>query len=415
MTGQMMGGGGDAQFMCGLLQSTLTAKRINTIVAPVWDGPQVRVFGVSLGLGETPESIERLAGALALAAGADSCRVSRDEGRVLLEIPKAEADRRVLSACRLEVLEPPSPTAVAVGIGVHGRVVWHDIASEAHAHTVIGGTTGSGKTVLLRWLLLRLCLQNPPDRLRLLLLDPKGFELAGFRHSAHLLHPVESHPLQVARVLAWVVAELGRRAQAGVRLPRLVVVVEEAADLTAQNRDIAPALERVAQIGRALGVHLVVTTQQPGAASLGRGLANFPARIMGRVASATLTYGATGRRQTGADTLLGCGDFVLLTAGRTTRFQAPLATGLQWGQLPRAGGAVPTLEAELPTLVEFGDHARDPRGGRGGRSLGAPEYRRMEEALAAGARTPDLQAEFGIGWKRARRMETAYREVCDER
>lgn len=411
-TGQMTGGT-DAQFTCGLLQSTLLARKVSSIVAPVWDGPQVRVFGVSLGLGETPESVERLAGALAVAAGAESCRVSRDAGRVLLELPKAEGDRQVLSAGRLETLAPPTPTSVALGIGVHGRVVWHDIASEGHAHTVVGGTTGSGKTVLLKWLLLRLCVQNTPDQLRLLLLDPKGFELGDvFRQSAHLLHPIESAPLQVGRLLAWVTGEVSRRAQTGTRSPRLVVVVEEVADLTAQNRDIGPALERIAQLGRALGVHLVVTTQQPGAASLGRSLVNFPARVMGRVASSTLTYGATGRRQTGADDLLGRGDFVLLTAGSTTRFQAPLATGRQWGQLPRVA-RVTTLEDQLPTLVEFGDRSRDPRGGRGGRVLGNAEYRQMEQALANGARAEDLQ-QFGVGWTRARRMEQAYREAQGE-
>ncbi len=412
MTTHMTGtpGTADSAFIAGLLQSTLLAKRVNSIVSLAWDGPQLRVYAVTLALGETPEAVERLSGALAMAAGAESCRVGRDAGRVLLEIAKPAAERGVLRANRLEQFAPPTPTSVALGIGVHGRVVWHDMATEGHAHTVVGGTTGSGKTVLLRWLLLRLCVQNSPEQLRLVIMDPKGFELREFRQSAHLLHPVESHPLQCVRLLQWVTEEVHRRAQTGTSSPRLVVVVEEVADLTAQNRDIVGQLERIAQMGRALGVHLVATTQQPGSAALGRALVNFPARILGRVSSSTLTYGAAGRGRTGAEDLLGRGDFLLLAAGEQSRFQAPLADGRQWAQLPRAH-QVATLEDVLPTLVEFGDRNRDTRGGRGRRELSAADYARMEAAVANGATVEDLRGEFGVGWTRAARIVGGYAEA----
>ncbi len=413
MTTHMTGspGAADGTLIAGLLQATLVSKRINSIVSLAWDGPQLRVYAVTLALGETPEAVERLSGALAMAAGAESCRVGRDSGRLLLEIAKPAAERGVLAAGRLEQLAPPTPTSVALGIGVHGRVVWHDLATEGHAHTVIGGTTGSGKTVLLKWLLYRLCTQNTPEQLRLLVMDPKGFELREFRQSAHLLHPVETHPLQCVRLLQWVTEEVQRRAQTGSRTPRLVVVVEEVADLTAQNRDIVGQLERIAQMGRALGVHLVATTQQPGSAALGRALVNFPARLLGRVSSTTLTYGAAGRGRTGAEDLLGHGDFLLLAAGEQTRLQAPLADGRQWRLLPRVH-QVATLDEQLPTLVEFGDRSRDPRGGRGRRELREADYARMEAAVAGGATAADIQGTFGVGWTRAARIVEGYAEAA---
>lgn len=400
----------DGQFTAGLLSATLTARRVPAIVALAWDGPQLRAYTVSLGLGEQPERVESLAGALALAAGAESCRVARDAGRLLLELAKPANDRRPLRAARLDGLQPPAATAICLGIGTGGRPVWCDLADERNAHIVIGGTTGSGKTVLLRWMLYKLATQNAPDALRLLLIDPKRFELGDFARIPHLLHPVVSHSLDVARVLTWLTAELDRRAERGISRPRIVAVIEEVAELLATNRHVGALLSRVAQIGRALGVHLICTTQQPGSRSLGLALPNVPTRILGRVASSTLTYGAAGRRQTGADSLLGRGDFLLLAAGETLRFQAPLADGRQWGALPRTEH-VATLDDELPTVVSMADLTRDPRGGRGRRDLADADYAALQDAIAGGASADDVRDAFGIGYERAARMVGGYQEV----
>ena len=381
-----------------------------SIVAPSWSGPQLDSFVVSLGLGESPERVEALAGALALAAGAESCRVARDGGRLLLELPKPEAQRKALRAGRLEALSPATNTAVCVGIATGGRPVWCDLADERNAHIVIGGTTGSGKSVLLKWILFRLAVQNEADALRMLLIDPKQFELTDFAHLPHLLHPIVSRSLEVSRVLSWVGTELERRAQAGRgRMgPRLVIVVEEVADLLASNRDVGPLLARIAQIGRALDVHLLATTQQPGSRSLGLALPNVPTRILGRVASATLTFGAAGRARSGADCLLGRGDFLLLAAGESTRFQAPLLDGRELGKLPRAA-TVATLDDELPTAVSIADLTRDARGGRGRRELSPDDYQALQDAIADGAGADDLRA-FGIGYERATRLVACVRE-----
>jgi S-DNA-T family DNA segregation ATPase FtsK/SpoIIIE len=287
-------------------------------------------------------------------------------------------------------------------------VAWLDLADERTCHVIIGGTTGSGKTVTLHWLLYRLLRQNEPAALRLLALDPKRGELAPFAHVPHLLHPITSNPLEIARMLTWVAGELDRRAATGRRQPRLVVILEEVADVLKATPAAGDLLARVAQIGRGLGVHLVATTQQPGARSLGDALANFPARLLGRVASATLTYGAAGRARTMADQLLGRGDFLLITADGTTRLQTPLIDGRQYRLLPRVE-QVATLDDELPTLAFFADLARDPRGGRGRRVLSQDNYAEIDAQLADGADPDDLRGRFHIGYDRARRIYDAYR------
>ena len=109
-----------------------------------------------------------------------------------------------------------------------------------------------------------------------------------------------------------------------------------------------------------------------------------------------------------ADLLLGHGDFLLITAGAETRLQAPLITGLQYGQIPRVE-RVPSLDDELPLVVRLADLQRDPRG-RPGRELGEADYRAIEQALADGISVGALAARFGIGSERARRLHAAYWE-----
>ena len=403
-------GAGGAQFTAALLQATLSACKVTAMVTVLWEGPQVNCYACSLGLGEDPQRVERLTGALALAAGAEVCRVARDAGRLVIEIPKPTADRKALQARRLDALTPPTATAVALGITTGGRVAWLDLADPNTPHLLIAGTTGSGKTVALHWLLYRLLRQNDPAALRLIMLDPKRGELAPFAHVPHLAHPIASGALEMGRLLAWATDELDRRLDSGQRGPRVIVVIEEIADLLKTNPDAAGALARLAQVGRGLGVHLVGVTQQPGARSLGDALANFPARLLGRVASATLTFGAAGRARTMADQLLGKGDFLLITADSTTRLQLPMIGGQQYGHLPRTDRPA-RLDDQLPAVALLADLAgRDRRGGQGRRDLAPAEYAEMTAALADGAGPDDLRGRFGIGWDRATRIVGNYRE-----
>lgn len=403
-------GEGKANFTAALLQATLSACRISAMVAPLWDGPQLTAYAVSLGLGEDPARVERLAGALALAAGAETARVARDGGKLIIEIPKPLSERKPLKASRLDRLTPPTATAVALGITTGGRVAWLDLADPNTPHLLIAGTTGSGKTTALHWLLYRLIRQNEPDTLRLIMLDPKRNALAPFVRVPHLLHPVASSPLEMMRLLAWVENELDRRMDTGRHDSRLIVVIEEIADILARNPAAGGTLARLAQEGRGLGVHLIGVTQQPGAKSLGDALANFPARLLGRVASATLTYGAAGRGKTMADQLLGKGDFLLIRNDATIRLQVPLITGAQYATLPKTD-KVATLKDDLPALAYFADLAgRDTRGGPGRRELDPETYAAMTAALADGAKIDDLRQRFGIGATRASRIYRNFTE-----
>jgi len=403
-------GEGAAHFTAALLQAQLSAARVVAMVSLLWQGPQVNCYAVSLGLGQDPARVEKLAGALALAAGADSARVTRDGGRLVIEIPRAAADRKPLKARRLEELPPPSQTAVALGITTGGRAAWLDLADPNTPHLLVAGTTGSGKTCALHWLLYRLLRQCDPATLRLVALDPKRGELAPFAHVPHLLHPIASTPLEMGRLLAWATAELDRRLDSGRRGPRLVIVCEELADLLKTNPDAGGALARLAQVGRGLGVHVIGVTQQPGAKSLGDALANFPARLLGKVASATLTYGAAGRGKTAAHDLLGRGDMLLITADGTTRVQVPLIGGQQFGQLPRAV-TVASLEEDLPTPAYLADlTGRDPRGGQGRRDLTPADYVAITRDLDAGATPDELRDRYGLGYTRAARIVGNYRE-----
>lgn len=402
-------GQGEALFTSALIQAALSANRIAALVALLHDGPQLTSYTVSLALGQNPARVEQLAGAIAIAAGADSARVARQGGRLLVEIPKPPEKRRPLRPDKLEALTARNGTSLPLGLASDGRPVWFDLADDRTCHVVLGGVTGSGKTTLLHWILARLLAQNTPDELRLLLLDPKRGELVRFQRVPHLLHPPVSGSVDIARVLTWLEGELNRRAATGAARPRLVVVLEEVADVLKTTAAAGDLLARVCQIGRALGVHVVATTQQPGAKALGDSLVNFPARLVGRVSSQTLVYGATGKARTMADQLLGRGDFLLIAADGVTRFQAPMMTGRQWRALPRAE-EVPSLEAELPIAAMYADLAgRDTRGGSNRRELTPEDYQAMTQDLEAGAAADDLRP-YGIGYQRARRIVSNYRE-----
>ena len=394
-------------FYAAMIQRVLEQHRLRPIVVPVYDGPQLRSFAVHLEVGVPAERVERLASAIALAAHGEYCRVTRQRGTLLVEIPKEAEERRRLSPALVEGHPPPRPLAIALGLATSGQPVWYDFGNPDLAHLAVGGTTGSGKSVALRWLLYRLVSQNPPSGLNLLIVDRKGHDLAPqFGRSAHLRHPVVSDPLEGARLLHWAVTEMDRRLAQNSSTPRLVIVIEEIADLMLINADVAGLVARIAQVGRTAGVHLIVTAQQPGARSLGDALTNFTARLLGRVATATQTYGAAGRARTMAERLLGHGDFLLLTAQDEVRLQIPWLDNRYLARIPHSD-RVPTLEGELPTAVRLADLQRDPRGAPA-RRLGPADYQAIEAALVDGASVADLRGRFGIGYSRARRLHDLY-------
>jgi DNA segregation ATPase FtsK/SpoIIIE, S-DNA-T family len=246
------------------LQAVLDLRRVDALVGLEHEGPQLRVYRCALRLDVPPERVEKLAGSFAQAAHARQCTITRaDNGTLLIELPKPESERRILPALSPTELPTYSSSAVPVGVTPDGSTGWLDLADERHAHLLICGTTGSGKSICLRWLLYRLFGQKSLHALRALLLDPKG-DLRAFAGVPHLLHPPAQDAMEMQRLLGWTVGELDWRTAAHSVSPRLIVVVEEMPDLVLVHPDIGAALTRIAQVGRSAGINLIGTAQLVG-------------------------------------------------------------------------------------------------------------------------------------------------------
>jgi S-DNA-T family DNA segregation ATPase FtsK/SpoIIIE len=240
-----------------------------------------------------------------------------------------------------------SPLAIALGRDVSGQPVVADLASMPHL--LVAGTTGSGKSVCIAAITACLAMNNHPENLRLVMVDPKMVELVRFNGLPHLLGKVETDLERILGVLRWTVMEMDNRyklleaaharnldsynrrearRKGGIPLPRLVVLIDELADLMMSAPDQTEHnLVRLAQMARAVGIHLVVATQRP-STDVVTGLikANFPARISFAVASSIDSRVILD--STGAETLLGRGDMLFLRpdASAPARAQGAMVT-----------------------------------------------------------------------------------------
>ena len=328
-----------------LIEETLASFGAPSQVVEISRGPTVTMFGVEPLFVESRNGqtrvrvgkIASLADDLALALAAPRIRIQAPvpgRGYVGIEVPN---DEMALVALR-EVVESEvftrnkAPLRFALGKDVAGHPKAGNL--EAMPHMLIAGTTGSGKSVCVNAILTCLLLNNTPDDLRLILVDPKRVELTGYNGVPHLLAPVVVEIERVVGALQWMTremdnryhkfAELGARniadynkrmtAQGGKKLPYLLVVIDELADLMMISPDETErTITRLAQLARATGIHMIIATQRP-SVDVVTGLikANFPARIAFAVASNTDSRVILD--QPGAERLLGRGDML---------FQAP--------------------------------------------------------------------------------------------
>ncbi len=337
-------------------------------------GPTITQFGVEPDFLEgrggrrikvKVSKIASLADDLALALAAASIRVEAPvpgKGYVGIEVPNAEVS---LVALR-DVMESPVfaklPSNLKLGLGrdVSGRPAVADLA--LMPHLLIAGTTGSGKSVCINAIIACLLLQNTPDQVRLVMIDPKRVELTNYNGIPHLLAPVVVDLDRVVPALQWISREMDERyrrfSKDGVRniedynqrmrqigqktLPYLVLVVDELADLMMLAPDETErVLTRLAQLARATGIHLVIATQRP-SVDVVTGLikANFPSRIAFAVASSIDSRVILD--QPGAERLLGRGDML---------FQPPDAAS------PRRLQGVYVSEPELARVIRFWKNA----------------------------------------------------------
>lgn len=328
-----------------IIEETLGSFGAPGRVTEINRGPTITQFGIEPDFIESRSGrmrvrvskIAALADDLALALSARTIRIQAPvpgKGFVGIEVPNEEVSLVALSdLINSEAYKRmKSPLRFALGQNVSGNAVVADLS--AMPHLLIAGATGSGKSVCVNALISCLLINNTPDDLRLIMVDPKRVELTGYNGIPHLLAPVVVDLEKVVTVLQWVTREMDMRyrklAEAGCRniqefnakatslgqkkLPFLVVIIDELADLMMMSPDETErTITRLAQLARATGIHLVIATQRP-SVDVVTGLikANFPARVAFAVAS-----GVDSRvilDQPGAERLLGRGDML---------FQAP--------------------------------------------------------------------------------------------
>ena len=352
-----------------LIQETLASFGAPVQVVEINRGPAITQFGVEPLFVETRSGrtkvrvnkISSLADDLALALAAPRIRIQAPvpgHSYVGIEVPN---DEMTLVALRDIVESEPfqrntNPMKFALGRDVTGHPV--STTLENMPHLLIAGTTGSGKSVCVNSILSCLLLHNTPDELKLILVDPKRVELTGYNGIPHLLSPVVVEVERVIGALQWMTREMDRRyhlfaqvgsrnindynakvkLQGGKKLPLLVIVIDELADLMMISpTETEQTITRLAQLARATGIHMVLATQRP-SVDVVTGLikANFPARIAFAVASNTDSRVILD--QPGAERLLGRGDML---------FQAPDAPA------PVRLQGVFVSDHEITNLVDF--------------------------------------------------------------
>lgn len=288
------------------------------VVTPRW----IR-FEVVPALGARVEQMARLSEEIALWLGTRGVRIHRDGGRVHIEVPREESDTLQLLPLISRLGEIPRHTAV-LGLDEAGIPLLLRLSSPDVCHVLVAGTTGSGKTALIRSMVLSLALSNRPSQLQVVIIDPKGRGYATLEGLPHLLRPVVCEVDEAIEVLEELVHRMVQRDREGVREPRLVVVVDEMADLAAAAGAVfVQMVTRLSQRGREAGIHVIGCTQKPTVEAIGSLVkSNFPVRLVGSVTSPEDARVATGLRASGAEKLLGRGDFLLVIKGDIIRFQA---------------------------------------------------------------------------------------------
>jgi S-DNA-T family DNA segregation ATPase FtsK/SpoIIIE len=292
--------------------------------------PHTVRFQLATRMGTRLARTSQLSEEIAMSLDAPACRVVRSSGALNIEIPRAQPAKVILLDLCQRLAYTPSCSPV-LGIDESGTPLLLNLPSPDVAHALICGTTGSGKTALARTMALSLALHNPQRQLQLVLVDPKGRGFVSLADLPHLLCPPISDADDALARLNWLVEEIERRDRHGMCEPRLVLFIDELADLLMiGGRELEFAITRLSQRGREAGVHLVACTQKPTTAVIGSlTKANFPVRLVGAVTSPEEAKVAAGISGTAAERLQGHGDSLLVLKGQTTRFCAAYVSPME--------------------------------------------------------------------------------------
>ncbi len=346
-------------------------------------------------------AVKALADDLAMALGVPALKIARAGSGIVLEFANPDPTPLTLSGM-LRDLHPLPVSTVLLGLKPDGAPLLMRLAAPEVTHVLIAGSTGSGKSVLLRSIAAGLAYTHRPDQLQMLIFDAKGRLGKPFGGLAHLARPPIGAGDEIAEALRSLVHLMETRDRRGEmpdgqNVARLVVIIDELADILLTVPEAESALTRLLQRGRESGIHLVAATQRPSAAILsGMMRANFPMRLVGYVVSAEDARIASGRPGTDANKLAGRGDFLAISAGaEAKRFQTPmvseadvielLGTHLQIAapaRLPAPHAApsssiVPTAAA-LPDQVAYAVKQLRPRWTEISRSLDAGDMSKSD-------------------------------------
>ena len=343
---------------------------VNGQVTQINPGPVVTTFEFKPEAGVKYSRITGLTDDLCLAMKAESILVERMAGKSTVGIQVPNREREIIwlreNIEAQEFMGSKSRLTLALGKDINGRISTADLAGMPHL--LIAGSTGAGKSVAINAMIMSILYKATPDQVRLILVDPKRLELGNYEGVPHLYTPIITEPKLAANALRNAVREMERRlkvlAEKGVRnidqynklfdengtpslfgdsaeekpLPYIVIIIDELADLMMlDSSNVEESITRLAQMARAVGIHLVLATQRPSVDVItGLIKANFPARVSFRVA--TKVDSRTILDANGAEALLGKGDMLYLPSGsaRVHRLHAPFVT-----------------EKEIAAVVEF--------------------------------------------------------------
>jgi len=387
-----------------LLAQVLTEKyaefEIHGQITQINPGPVVTTFEFKPEAGIKYSRITNLCDDLCLALKAESILIERMAGKSTVGIQVPNRQREIIwlreNIESQEFMGSKSKLTMAMGKDINGRIVTADLAGMPHL--LIAGSTGAGKSVAINAMIMSILYKATPDQVRLILVDPKRLELGNYEGVPHLYTPIITEPKLAANALRNAVREMERRlkllAAKGVRnidqynrlfdqngtpslfdeesdekpIPYIVIIIDELADLMMlDSHNVEESITRLAQMARAVGIHLVLATQRPSVDVItGLIKANFPARVSFRVA--TKVDSRTILDANGAEALLGKGDMLYLPSGsaRVHRLHAPFVT-----------------EKEIAAVVEFW------------KSQGLAEYQQQFLEAPKGEREPGVEGSDG--------------------
>jgi DNA segregation ATPase FtsK/SpoIIIE, S-DNA-T family len=430
-----------------LLAQVLTEKyaefEVHGQITQINPGPVVTTFEFKPEAGIKYSRITNLSDDLCLALKAESILIERMPGKSTVGIQVPNRQREIIflreNIESHEFMGSKSKLTMAMGKDINGRIVTADLAGMPHL--LIAGSTGSGKSVAINAMIMSILYKATPDQVRLILVDPKRLELGNYEGVPHLYTPIITEPKLAANALRNAVREMERRlkllAAKGVRnidqynklfdqgdtpslfgedsdekpIPYIVIIIDELADLMMlDSSNVEESITRLAQMARAVGIHLVLATQRPSVDVItGLIKANFPARVSFRVA--TKVDSRTILDANGSEALLGKGDMLYLPSGsaRVHRLHAPFVTEKEIAAVVEFWKAQATAEYQQAFLEapkeerEAGSAGGGADSGEGGEGEDDPMYGDAVKLVIefGKASTSLLQRRLRIGYGRA--------------